>query len=138
MCWGLGSLASRHLPSPRSALLGVSMQMLCGGALLLVLGLAMGEGARFHPAAVTGRSLLALAYLITFGSILAFSCYVWLLKVVAPSTASTYAFVNPVIAVFLGAWLAAEPLTPRIFVSATVIVASVALITLARVRPGHK
>ena len=107
------------------------MQMLCGGIALLVLGTFTGEWARFEITEVTARSLGALVYLIFFGSILGFSAYAWLLRVSTPEKVSTYAYVNPVVAVMLG-WLAGgEPLTPGSLAAAAVIVASVALITTA-------
>jgi drug/metabolite transporter (DMT)-like permease len=104
------------------------MEMLAGGLLLWLAGLASGEGAQLHLAAITLKSLLALGYLVVFGSLLGFSSYVWLLKVTTPARASTYAFVNPVIAVLLGWAFAGETITPRIAVAGGIIVAAVCLI----------
>lgn len=131
--WAAGSLYSRTavLPAP---LLATGMQMLAGGVLLLLVGALTGEAAAVHPATVSTRSVLALAYLIVFGSLIAYTAYVWLLRVTAPALASTYAFVNPVVAVFLGWLLAGERLTVRIILASLVIVGGVALITLARAR----
>ncbi len=126
--WGVGSLYAHRAPLPSSTFLGIGMEMLAGGALLWVAGLVSGEGASLHLAAITPKSLLALAYLIVFGSLLGFSAYVWLLKVTTPARASTYAFVNPVIAVLLGWALAGEPLTARIVLAGGIIVAAVCLI----------
>jgi drug/metabolite transporter (DMT)-like permease len=128
--WAVGSLYSRTavLPAP---FLATGMQMLGGGALLLVAGVLTGEVARVDPAAFSTRSVLALVYLILFGSLIGYTAYVWLLRVTTPALASTYAYVNPVVAVFLGWLLAGEALTPRILASAAVIVAGVALITQA-------
>jgi drug/metabolite transporter (DMT)-like permease len=127
-------LLSRRLSLPRSPFLGIAMEMLCGGALLVLAGLAIGEGPRVNVAAISARSLIAIVYLITFGSLVGFTCYVWLLRVSAPSKVATYAFVNPVVAVLLGWLFVGEPLTARIALPATVIVAAVALITLAKKR----
>ncbi|HSC47766.1 MAG TPA: EamA family transporter [Gammaproteobacteria bacterium] len=126
--WAVGSLYAHRAPLPASTFLGIGMEMLMGGALLCLVGLLSGEGAGFHPAAVTLKSLLALGYLIVFGSLLGFSAYVWLLKVTTPARASTYAFVNPVIAVLLGWALAGEALTPRIALAGGIIVAGVSTI----------
>lgn len=130
LCWATGSIYSRRAPRPPGALLFTGMQMLCGGTLLLIAGSIGGEFADFHPAAVSTRSLLALLYLIVFGAIIAYSAYVWLLRVVSPARVSTYAYVNPVVAVLLGWALAGEPLSPRMAVAAAIIVAGVALITV--------
>jgi drug/metabolite transporter (DMT)-like permease len=132
--WAAGSLYSRKAAMPKAPLLGTGMEMLAGGALLLLVGLATGEGAQVHLEAVSLRSVLALGYLIVFGSIVAFSAYVWLLRVVTPARASTYAYVNPVVAVFLGWALASEPLTPLTIVAAAVIVTAVALIVMQQAR----
>ncbi|MGE5716126.1 MAG: EamA family transporter [Acidobacteriota bacterium] len=132
--WALGSLLSRHLAPPASPLQATALQMLVGGALLGCAAGATGEWARFSPALVSGRSIGAVAYLVVFGSLLAFTAYVWLLRVASPALVSTYAFVNPVVAVFLGWLLAREEVGPRTLVAATVIVAAVILITLGETR----
>ena len=93
-------------------------------------GCATGEWGRFSPALVSGRSLAAVAYLVVFGSLVAFTAYVWLLRTTSPALASTYAFVNPVVAVFLGWALAAEQVSLRTLAAAAVIVGAVVLITL--------
>lgn len=128
--WAIGSLYSRtaSLPAP---LLATGMQMLAGGALLLVAGAITGELRGVDPAAFSTRSVLALGYLIVFGSLVGYSAYIWLLRVTTPALASTYAYVNPVVAVFLGWTLAGEALTPRIMLACAVIVGGVALITRA-------
>ncbi len=129
--WALGSVYSRHAATPASPLLSTAMQMLAGGAALLALSVLLGEPWAFHAAGVSLRSALGLLYLVVFGSIVAFSAYIWLLRVSTPTRVSTYAYVNPVIAVMLGWALAGEALTLRIGVAAAVIVSGVALITLA-------
>ncbi len=128
LCWALGSMYSRGAPQPTAPALGSATQMLAGGALLLVAGIVRGEPATFDPGAVTMTSLLALGYLIVAGSLIGFSAYLWLLRVEPPARVATYAFVNPVVAVFLGWALAGEPLALTTIVAATIIVASVALV----------
>jgi drug/metabolite transporter (DMT)-like permease len=129
--WAAGSIYSRHASMPSSPFLSTAMQMLAGGAGLLILAVARGEPWQFAAAAVSLRSILSLGYLVVFGSIIAFSAYVWLLRVSTPARVSTYAYVNPVVAVLLGAAFAGEALTARMLVAAAVIVSGVALITLA-------
>jgi drug/metabolite transporter (DMT)-like permease len=131
LSWAAGSIYSRHASVPASPFLSTAMQMLAGAVALALLGLALGEPWRFEPAAFSARSIAALGYLIVFGSIVAFSAYVWLLQVSTPARVSTYAYVNPVVAVVLGWLLANEALTLRMLVAAGVIVSGVALITLA-------
>jgi drug/metabolite transporter (DMT)-like permease len=126
--WAAGSLYLRYAPPPPRPLLWVSMQMLAGGALLGVVALATGEWVGFRVADVSLRSALSLAYLIVFGAIVAYTAYVWLLRVSTPARVGTYAYVNPVIALFLGWWLADEPLGFRSLVAAAIIVGSVVVI----------
>ena len=114
--------------TPKETLLATAMEAIAGGAVLWIVGLAGGEGASLHLSAITARSAAALGYLIVFGSILGFSAYVWLLTVSTPDRVSTYAFVNPIVAVALGVLLAGEKLTPRIALASAVIVGAVALI----------
>ena len=128
LSWSIGSLYSRRAKLPASTLTAVSMEMIAGGALLWIAGLLGGEGARLHLPAVSLRSALSLGYLIVFGSLLGFSAYVWLLRVTTPARVSTYAYVNPVVAVLLGTLFAGEELTLRIGLAAAGIVAAVALI----------
>jgi len=127
--WAFGSVwaRGRDLPSPFMAAAG---QMLCGGAMLLVAGVLRGESL---PQAVTVHGTLALAYLAVFGSVVAFSAYVWLLQHVRPALVSSYAYVNPAIAVALGAWLAGEHFGVNELGAMAVILAGVVTITLARV-----
>lgn len=132
--WAIGSIYSRGIDMP-APLLSTGMQMLAGGALLGVAGIVAGELGDIDPAAFSLRSILSLVYLIVFGALIGYSCYVWLLRVTSAALASTYAYVNPVVAVFLGWLLADEALTPRIVLASTVIVGAVALITTARRRP---
>lgn len=129
-CWGIGSLYTRDADLPKSPSMSTGMQLFTGGFFLLLVGVLAGE--RFDPSLVTLRSSVAFVYLITFGSIVAFSAFVWLLRVSTPARVSTYAFVNPVVAVFLGALLASEPLTLRTVFAASVILSGVVLIILYR------
>ncbi len=133
--WSAGSLYSRHARLPAQPLLAAAMEMLAGGVLLVVVGLAAGEASQLHPHAITLRSLFGLIYLICFGSLLGFTAYIWLLGVCPPARVSTYAYVNPLVAVFLGWLLAGEPLSARTLVATAVIVGAVALIITHRPRP---
>lgn len=129
--WSLGTIYQRQAPMPASPALSTGMQMLGGGVGLLLVGAVLGEWQNFDASAFSLRSLGGFFYLVIFGSIVAFSTYVWLLRVSTPARASTFAYVNPVVAMLLGAALADEALTPRMIVAAGIIIASVALITLA-------
>ena len=126
--WAVGSLYAPRAHLPASTFLGIAMEMIAGGVLLWIVGLATGEGGALHADGITLKSLLALVYLTIFGSLLGFSAYVWLLKVTTPARASTYAFVNPVIAVVLGWALAGETLNARILLAGAIIVAAVCII----------
>jgi drug/metabolite transporter (DMT)-like permease len=128
LSWTAGSLYSRHARLPKSVLTATAIQMIGGGILLWLVGLAAGEGSSLDLAAVSPRSLFSLAYLIVFGSLVGFSAYVWLLRATTPARVSTYAYVNPVVAVLLGWLLAGEAVTPRIALATVAIVGSVALI----------
>src|SRR3954452_1614879 len=132
MCWGLGSVYATHAPRPARALLASAVEMVSAGAILAALAGVSGE---FGRIGVSGRSLLALGYLIVFGSLIAYTAYTWLLDHVAPRIAGTYAFVNPVVAVLLGWWLLDERLDARILIGTVVIAAGVALIVMS---PGGR
>jgi len=134
--WATGSLYSLRAKLPSSPILSMGMEMLSGGTIALVVGMLRGELASIEVSAITARSLLALTYLILFGSLVGFNAYMWLLRVCAPAWVSTYAFVNPVIAVFLGWALGGEPLTTRTLVAASFIVVSVFFITFCSARDG--
>ncbi|HTD85133.1 MAG TPA: EamA family transporter [Candidatus Binatia bacterium] len=130
MCWAGGSLYAKRAPGTDSPWMNAAMQMVCGGAGLLVVGVVSGEPLRTDWSAISARSLLALGYLIVFGSWIAFSAYVWLLQVSTPGRVSTYAYVNPMIAVFLGWALLGEQVTGRMLLGMLVIVAGVIIITI--------
>ena len=101
---------------------------------MLALAGATGEVARFDPGAASTASIVALGYLVAAGSLAGFTAYVWLLHNVAPTTASTYAYVNPVVAIALGAWIRDEPIGPRTIVAAAIIVAAVVAMVSGRPR----
>jgi drug/metabolite transporter (DMT)-like permease len=129
--WACGSIYSKHGDLPQSPLLGVAMQSIAGGAALWVVGLLAGEGRQLHLGAVSARSWIALAYLMVFGSGLGFTAYVYLLKKSSAARVGTYAFVNPVVALFLG-WLGAgEAITLRTALAAAVILTAVLLVITA-------
>ena len=133
LSWAAGSIISKTPGRlPRSAVLATAIEMLAGGAFLLAFGLLAGEGARLALADVTLRSALAWTYLVLFGSLVGFTAYIWLLGHVSAARASTYAYVNPVVAVFLGWLLAGEPVTARTLVGAAIIVGAVVLITVGK------
>jgi len=136
LLWTVGSIYSRHSALPHDAALSTGMQMLVGGAFCLLIGLATGEGARFDPSAVTARSAAAFAYMVTAGSFIGFTSYVWLLRVSTPTKVATHAFVNPLVAVLLGWSLGHEMLTGRMVLAAIAIIAAVALITTSPTTGG--
>jgi drug/metabolite transporter (DMT)-like permease len=127
--WALGTLYGSHAPAVKSPILNASIQMLTGGAMLLLVGTVTGEWSRFDLSAVSAASWIAFVYLITVGAIVAYTAYSWLIKNASPAMASTYAYVNPAIAVFLGWAIAGETLTGTMLVGAAIIIGSVALIT---------
>jgi len=129
LSWAVGSLYARRAPLPAASLLGTAMEMLAGGAWLWVAGLVTGEFAQLKLDQTSLRSLIAFGYLIVFGSWVGFTAYTWLLRVTTPALSSTYAYVNPVIAVFLGWALAGEKLTVQTLLAAAIIVAAVVIIT---------
>ncbi len=138
MSWAAGSILGRELDLPRDATLATGTEMLCGGVLLVLAGLAHGEFGGLHPSAISGASALAFAYLVLVGSLIGFTAYVWLLGHTTAARAATYAYVNPVVAVLLGWAILGEALTPRMFAAAAVIVAGVVLITLERARASGR
>ncbi|MGH2729604.1 MAG: EamA family transporter [Actinomycetota bacterium] len=126
--WATGSFFAKKLPLPSDLLVSTAAQMISGGAILTVAGLLSGEGADVNVSEFSGASLLALGYLIVIGSWVAFTAYVWLLQNAPISKVATYAYVNPVIAIFLGWIILSEEITAAMLVGATVIIASVAAI----------
>ena len=134
IAWASGSVYAQRAPMPRSSPLATGMEMLAGGLALVGAGLLLGELGRTDLSAVSFESVLALGYLIVFGSILAFSAYTWLLANVPATTAATYAYVNPIVAVALGAVILSEPITPRTIVATAIIVLAVVALVSARPR----
>ncbi len=133
--WCAGSLFASHRASlPPQPLVASAAEMLAGGVTLTIMGVLAGELARFQPAAVSGESLLALGYLIAIGSLVGFTSYAWLLSVAPLPLISTYAYVNPVVALILGWAVLGEPIGPRVLVAGAIIVVAVALIVTARGR----
>jgi drug/metabolite transporter (DMT)-like permease len=133
--WSTGSMYSRRAPLPSRPLVGTAMEMLAGGIALAVAGAVRGEFAAIDPSRFSAESLLALGYLVVFGSLVAFSAYIWLLRTVPISLVSTYAYVNPVVAVFLGWAFLGEQITPRTLAAGAVILVAVALMISARKLP---
>lgn len=127
--WAVGSLYSRKAQLPKSAIMTIAIQNLMGGLLCLIVGISLGELSQLHIEHVSTRSILSLAYLIFFGSIIGFSAYIWVLKKAEPTIVSTYAYVNPVVAVFLGWIFANEQLNSTDAIAAFIILVSVLLIT---------
>ncbi len=134
--WAWGSLWSRQADLPAVPLLATAMEMMAGGVLLLATGALTGELGRLAPRAISLPSAASLGYLVIFGSLVGFTAYTWLLRVASPAAVSTYAYVNPVVAVVLGWAIASEPITPRTLSAAAVIIGAVALITAGRARPA--
>jgi drug/metabolite transporter (DMT)-like permease len=130
--WSIGSIYSRDADMPESSLLGTGIEMFGGAAALFLVATFTGEWRALNLAAITGRSLLGLAYLIAFGSLIGFVSYTWLLRNAPISLVSTYAYVNPVVAIFIGAWLGNELINGRIIFAALVIIGSVFVINLSK------
>jgi drug/metabolite transporter (DMT)-like permease len=129
--WACGSLYSKHGGMPSSPMLGVAMQSFSGGVILLLAAVITGEFHAFHFAAISLRSWFALGYLIVFGSGIGFSAYIYILHKSTPARVGTYAFVNPVVALFLGWLIAGEAITLRTFLAAAVILTAVILVITA-------
>jgi drug/metabolite transporter (DMT)-like permease len=126
--WALGVCLAPRLSLPEDSMGRAAVPVLCGGAMLLVSAGVSGEIGAVHWNAISLKSLLGLAYLITFGSILAFTAYTWLLQHVSPTLVATHTFVNPVVAVLAGWLWASEPLDGRLLMSTIVILLSIALV----------
>jgi drug/metabolite transporter (DMT)-like permease len=139
--WSLGSDYSRDAEMPKSSQMGTGIEMLAGAAGLFIAGTLSGEWQAVDLAAIRPTSLVGLAYLVTFGSLIGFVAYAWLLRNAPLSLVSTYAYVNPVIAIFLGAWLGSELINAQIIVAALVIIGSVVMINLSkqsRIQPDEE
>jgi drug/metabolite transporter (DMT)-like permease len=130
--WSAGSLYSRISKHAASPFLTAAQQMLCGGSLLLFTSFAIGETRRFHPNSMSILSLASFAYLVIIGAVIGYTAYIWLLRHCDPAKVATYAYVNPIVAVLLGATFAGETLTMRTLVAAALIIGSVALVITAQ------
>lgn len=138
LLWATGSIYGLRAPVPKSSILTAGMQMFSGGLVLLFVSLISGEITNFNIAQVSANSIFGVIYLIIFGSLIGFTAYSWLLKNAQPAMVSTYAYVNPIIAVFLGWLIAGESFTGQMLIGATVIVGSVVLITSHDKHTGSK
>jgi len=130
--WSAGSLYSRVAKHAASPFLTAAQQMMCGGMLLLLTGALTGELRRFHPGWVSILSLASFAYLIVIGAVVGYTAYIWLLRHCDPAKVATYAYVNPIVAVLLGAAFAGETLTMRTVMAAGLIIGSVAMVITAQ------
>lgn len=139
-CWGwsIGTVVTRRVTLPKSKALGSAMQMLCGGIQLLILAGVAGEFTRFHPRSISPAAWFSLFYLITAGSIVAFTAYVWLLHYEPPTKVGTYAYVNPMVAVILGAFLGGETVGRRTVLAGLLILIGVAAITTMKAKPAEQ
>ena len=126
--WALGSVKARRSHLPSSVVMSTGMQLMAGGAALTAVSLVSGEAMGFDLGAVSTRSLLGFAYMVIGASILAFTAYVWLLRVSTPSRVASYGFVNPLVAVVVGSTVGGEPLNARTALAAVLILAAVAAI----------
>ena len=134
LSWSIGSLYSRKASLPSSPLMSTGMEMLAGSLGLFIFGSLVGEWGQWDLAAITDRSLLGLLYLIIFGSLIGFVAYTWLLRNAPTPLVSTYAYVNPLIAILLGTLLGGETISWRVVLSALIILSSVAIINFSRTR----
>jgi drug/metabolite transporter (DMT)-like permease len=138
LSWAAGSIYSRHAPLPRSGLLFTGMEQLAGGVVLVIASLLVGEPGRLDWSQVSTASLLGVAYLIVFGSLVAFTAYTWLLAHAPVSTVATYAYVNPVVAVALGALVLHEPITLRTILASVLILGAVVAMVSGRPRDADE
>jgi drug/metabolite transporter (DMT)-like permease len=128
--WAAGSIYARRASLPRSPFLATAMQMIVGGLVLSIVAAIAGEGGQLNVSAFSMKSVLALIYLIVFGALIAFTAYIWLLRVSTPARVSTYAYVNPAVAVVLGWLLAGERLDARAAFAVLIILSAVVLVSL--------
>jgi drug/metabolite transporter (DMT)-like permease len=138
LSWAIGSLYSRRAALPKSAILATGLEMLTGGVVLFVIATISGEWGQLDLARASHASIAGFFYLVVFGSLIGFTAFAWLIRVSTPALVSTYAFVNPVVAVLLGWAIAGEQVGPRTIVAAAIIVGAVALITFAGRKPASE
>lgn len=132
LCWSFGSMIVKYHPSTTEPYMAAGLQMLFGGIMTIGAGMLRGEWIDWSPALISEKSAWSFVYLVVFGSYIAYTAYLWLLRNVQPHYATNYAYINPVIAVIVGSWLGGEPLTTQTMIAAGVIVSSVALLALQR------
>jgi len=130
--WSVGSLYSRVARHAASPFLTAAQQMICGGILLLFVGIVTGELRRLHPSLISIPSLLSFIYLVIIGAVVGYTAYIWLLRHCEPAKVATYAYVNPIVAIVLGALFAGETITMRTLIAAGLIIGSVALVITAQ------
>ena len=135
--WSIGSIYSKSADLPRSSLMSTGAQMLMGSISLFIISLITGELNHWDPTSVSTRSIYGLLYLIFVGSLIGFASFGWLLQNAPISLVATYAYVNPIVAVLLGNWLAAEPLEPRIWLATAIIIGSVIFINMTKPKATH-
>jgi drug/metabolite transporter (DMT)-like permease len=135
--WSIGSIYSKSADLPRSSLMSTGAQMLMGSISLFIISLITGELNHWDPTSVSMRSIYGLLYLIFVGSLIGFASFGWLLQNAPISLVATYAYVNPIVAVLLGNWLAAEPLEPRIWLATAIIIGSVIFISMTKPKAAH-
>lgn len=130
--WTIGSMIVRHARTPAEPMLGAAAQMLCGGVWMLAASYFAGELVEFQWSQIAPAAWWAWAYLIFAGSLLGYTSFVWLMKHTTPTLVSTYGYINPIVAVFLGWWVLGEPVGPRIAIASLTIIAGVALVSLSK------
>jgi len=134
LAWALGSIYACRARLPESPWLTTAMQMLAGGAVLAVMAIIAGESGQIDPASFSMKSIISLIYLIIFGAVIGYSAYIWLLGVTTPAMAATYAYFNPLVAMFLG-WLMADELIDfKIWIAMIMIISAIVLISLNSTR----
>lgn len=136
LAWSAGSIFTRYARRPAEPLTAAAMQMLTGGLWLVLVATALGETGKFNFAQASASSLAAWGYLVVVGSLVGFTTFVWLMKHSTPARVATYAYVNPIVAIFLGWLLLGEPVTSRTLVASAVIIAAVVIITVQKSRPA--
>jgi drug/metabolite transporter (DMT)-like permease len=138
LSWWIGSFYSKHTATGTPLAMGSAMQMVSGSLMMVLTGLLLGEGSAFSLSKITPQSWVAFSYLTIVGSLVAFPVYIWLLEHSTPAKVSTYAYVNPVVAVILGWAILGEPINLRIVLAAAVIIGAVAIITIGQARRPQK
>jgi len=132
LAWAAGSVYNRYGSLPESPAMSTGLQMISGSVVLVVMGALTGEVPALQIHHISMASWIGWLYLVTFGGLVGFTAYIYLLQAVTPAKASTYAYVNPVVAVFLGWAIAGEPVTPRTLIAAAIILGGVAMISLSQ------